>query len=371
MCLRLLASEVAPPPGRGPGFDHCLALWLAGVVDAEADASLLARARDGDDRAFAELVCPYRRDLLAHGYRMLGSTGDAEDALQEALLAAWRALPGFEGRSSLRTWLFRIATNVCLRAASKRPPRRLSFEHGPARSDVHDLGEPVAGPVWLEPFVVDSAGLSADVDPAATYLRRESVELAYAAALQHLTANQRAVLLLRDVLSFSAQETAEALDTSIASANSALQRARATLAERRPDRSQQAELEALGEAGRRALVRAFVTAWESADVDALVGLLAADVRFTMPPLPAWFSGRADVARFLAERVMATAWRLEPTEVNGQIGFACYRFDGATFRLGAVNVLSLRDGAVCWIAGFVDPPTVGRFGLPTTLPSRER
>ena len=341
------------------------------MVDACPSDDLLAGARAGDEGAFAAVVEPHRRELLAHAYRMLGSGADAEDALQEALLAAWRALPRFEGRSSLRTWLFRITTNACLRVASQRPPRLLSPHHGPARSDVH-LGEPVPGPVWLEPFLVDDdAAAGEDLDPATAVLRRESVELAFVAALQHLPATQRAVLLLRDVLAFSAAETAEALDTSVASANSALQRARATLAARRPQRSQQTELAELGEAGRRALVEAFATAWERADVRGLVGLLAADARFTMPPLPAWFHGREDVARFLTERVFATPWRLLPLEVNGQVAFACYSSDGSAYRLGAVNVLSVRDGTVDWIAGFVDPAALHSAGLPAELPRQER
>ncbi len=329
----------------------------------------LDAARTGDEAAFAALVQPHRRELLSHGYRMLGSTADAEDALQEALLAAWRAMPAFEGRSSLRTWLFRITTNACLRLASRRPPRLLSPDHAPARSDVRDLGEPVPGPVWLEPFLHEPAQADDDLDPVAAVLRRESVELAFVAALQHLPATQRAVLLMRDVLAFSAVETADCLGTSVASANSAVQRARATLAARRPDRTQQAELAALGEEGRRALVDAFVTAWERGDVPALVDLLAADARFTMPPLPAWFDGREDVTRFLAERVFATRWRLVPVAANGQLAFACYSSDGATYRLGAVTLLSLRDGAISWLAGFVDPVSLAASGLPAEIPPR--
>lgn len=333
--------------------------------------ALLAGARGGDENAFTALVEPHRRELMSQAYRMLGSFADAEDALQEALLAAWRALPGFEGRSSLRTWLFRITTNACLRLASKRPPRLLSSDYAPPRSDVHDLGEPVPGPVWLEPFMDESTQPDEDLDPLAAVLRRESVELAFVAALQHLPATQRAVLLLREVLAFSAAETADAVGTSVASANSALQRARAGLAERRPDRSQQAELAALGDEGRRALVDAFVAAWERGDAPALVDLLAADARFTMPPLPAWFRGLEDVARFLTERVFTTPWRLVPVEANGQIAFACYQFDGPSWRLGAVNVLSLRGGSISWIAGFVDPVALHRLGLRTELSFEDR
>ena len=282
---------------------------------------------------------------------MLGSPQDAEDAAQEVFVAAWRGLAGFQGRSSLRTWLYRIATNVCLRLAERGERRLLSPDVAAARSDVHDLGAPVPGPVWLEPWVDEPAG--EDGDPARAVLERETIELAYVAALQHLPAAQRAVLLLRDVLDFSATETAQALDTSAIAVNSSLQRARATVRERVPERTQQAELTALGD-GREPLVRAFSDAWERADVDALVAMLADDVRFTMPPLPAWFEGRDDVARFLAERVFATPWRLTAIEANAQPAFVCQQREEAGFRHGAINVLGLRDGRVAWIAGFVDP-----------------
>ena len=288
---------------------------------------------------------------------MLGSPHDAEDALQETLLAAWRGLPGFEGRSSLRTWLYRVATSVCLRQARRRP-RLLSPDAGPPRTDVADLGEPVPGPVWLEPLPGD---LVDDEDPATAYLRRESVELAFVAALQHLPATQRAVLLLREVLGYSATETAALLATTPASVNSALQRARAAVPGRTSRSSQQAELGRLGDAGRAALVDRFVGAWERADVPALLDLLTEDVRFTMPPLPAWFAGRTDVGRFLTDRVFATPWRLTPAPVNASIGLLCEQYADGGWRPGSVTVLGLRDGRVDWIAGFVDPALHQLFG----------
>lgn len=324
------------------------------------EAELLEQARRGDEAAFEQLVQPRRRELHAHCYRMLGSVHDAEDALQEALLNAWRGLAGFEGRSSLRAWLYRVTTNVCLRMSSQRPMRMLSFDHAPARAAVDDLGEPVPGPVWLEPWPDD--GLTDQLDPAAEYLRRESIELAFVAALQHLPGTQRAVLILRDVLSYSAAEVARILDTTPASVNSAMQRARTAVAERVPERSQQDELASLGTDGQKQLVEAFVTAWQEADVDALLGLLTKDAKFTMPPLPAWFDGREDVGRFLAERVFATRWRLEPLVVNGQCAFACYQYVDGAFRLGAINVLGIRTGKVNWIAGFVDPALHRHFDV---------
>jgi RNA polymerase sigma-70 factor (ECF subfamily) len=335
-----------------------------------SEEQLLAEAAAGDEAAFEQLIERHRGELYAHCYRMLGSVQDAEDAIQESLLGAWRGLAGFEGRSSLRTWLYSVATNACLRLSSRRPRRMLSSDHGPARSDIHDLGMPVTGPVWLEPWPDDLAS-DDEPDPASAYVRRESVELAFVAALQHLPGAQRAVLLLREVLGFTAAEVAELLDTTPASVNSAMQRARAAVDQRVPQRTQQSELASLGPAGRRALVDAFVTAWERADVPVLLDLLAEDARFTMPPLPAWFDGRDDVGRFLAQRVFATPWRLMPIVANGQPAFACYQHDGERFRLGAINVLSLQDGRISWIAGFVDPQVHRHFPVPAEIPTSDR
>ncbi|SDX33104.1 RNA polymerase sigma-70 factor, ECF subfamily [Amycolatopsis xylanica] len=315
------------------------------------EPDLLTAARGGDSLAFDQLVAQFRGELTAHCYRMLGSPHDAEDAVQESLLNAWRGLSGFEGRSSLRTWLYRICTNACLRLNTKRV---LSPDHGPARHETDDLGEPLPGP-WLEPW---------EDDPSASYLRRESVELAFVAALQHLPSTQRAVLILRQVLEYSAAETAEILDLTPAAVNSALQRARKAVEERVPARSQQAELSALGPDGQRELIDAFVAAWEKADVNAIVNLLAEDVRFTMPPLPAWFDGRENVTRFLVERIFANSWRLVPVRANGQLAIAGYmrRPDGV-FGLGGINVLSLRDGLITEISSFLSPEVLTRFDLP--------
>jgi RNA polymerase sigma-70 factor (TIGR02960 family) len=315
-------------------------------------------------------VAGYRDELYAHCYRMLGSVQDAEDALQESLLGAWRGLAGFEGRSSLRAWLYRVSTNACLRLIARRPPRMLSVDHGPPRRDPGELGEWVAGPVWLEPWPDQAPAPEAGgADPATSYLRRESVELAFVAALQHLPGTQRAVLILREVLQFSAAEVARILDTTPAAVNSALQRARKAVDQRVPPTTQRAELAALGADGRRELVDAFVAAWERADVPAILELLAEDARFTMPPLPAWFLGRDDVGRFLSERMFATPWRLLPVGANGQLAFACYQGDpdGGRFRLGAVNVVSLRGRRIAWLAGFLDPGVHRHFGLPVELP----
>ncbi|HKA69265.1 MAG TPA: RNA polymerase subunit sigma-70 [Actinomycetes bacterium] len=326
--------------------------------------STLAAAQAGDEQAFAELVAGYRRELYVHCYRMLGSLDDADEALQETMLAAWRGLGGFEQRSSLRAWLYRIATNCSLRLASKRPMRMLSWDYGPARAPMDDLGAPVTGPIWLQPWPdgLPSPGAD-DADPAAAYGRKESIELAYVAALQRLSPNQRAVLILREVLELPAAEVADLLDTSTQSVNSALQRARKTVAARASGRSQQEERL---DPDTRGLVDAFVEAFERGDVTALVRLLAKDVRFTMPPLPAWFDGRDDVTEFFARRVFATAWRAVRLDLNGQPGFAGYQQLNGTYRLGAVNILSFRAGKISWIASFLDPSVHARLGLPAEL-----
>jgi RNA polymerase sigma-70 factor (TIGR02960 family) len=328
--------------------------------DPVAEGEWLARARAGDAAAFDRLVAPHRRLLHTHCYRMLGSPFDADDALQETLLAAWRGLPGFESRSALGTWLYRIATHVCLRVIAQRPRRMTSPDHGAALQVTAELGEPVAGPVWLEPWPDDGA----HEDPAATLQRREHVALAFVAALQHLPGTQRAVLLLRKVLEYSAAEAAEMLDTSVASVNSALQRAQQTVKARAPA----ADLQRLDAPGLESLLQRFVSAWERRDITAMVALLAEDARFTMPPLPAWFDGRRFVAMFFAERVFETPWRLQPLHGNGQPGFACYMKQAGDdrFRPGGVVLLRVRAGLIESIDSFIDPAVCRRFGMADEL-----
>src|SRR5437762_4033005 len=256
------------------------------------ERELLGAARTGDEDAFGRLVGPYRVELHAHCYRMLGSVPDAEDALQDALLSAWRGLPRFEGRSSLRSWLYTIATNACLKAIERRPKRVLPIDYA-AAADPHDgPAEPVTEAVWLEPYPDEGLGLSGGpLGPDARYEQREGIELAFTAALQHLSARQRAVLILRDVLGFSARETADALETTSVSVDSALQRAHKAVDARVPKQSQQTTLHQLGDTTLRDLVDRYVAAWEGNDVDAVVAMLADDARMTMPPLPSWYAGR--------------------------------------------------------------------------------
>jgi RNA polymerase sigma-70 factor (TIGR02960 family) len=318
----------------------------------------LEAARRGDEDAFARLVAPHRRELHAHCYRLLGSVHDAEDALQDALVGAWRGLPGFEGRSSLRSWLYRIATNASLRLSERRPRRLAATEYAPSRTSVRDLGEPVTEAVFVEPYPdAELADWTGRADPEARYELRESVELAFVAALQTLPATQRAVLVLRDVLAMPAADVADALDTSVPAVNSALQRARAGLDRRLGGPTQQATLAALGDDGQRALVEALVGAWERRDVDRIVGLLAEDARLTMPPLPAWFEGRAAVGRFFAERMFEQPWHIVATTANCQPALGCYMRDGAgRFPLTGIVVVSVRPAA----AGAVEVTALDSF-----------
>src|SRR4051794_26633502 len=232
------------------------------------ERELLGAARGGDEQAFSRLLEPYRGELHAHCYRMLGSVHDAEDALQDASLRAWRGLARFEGRSSLRSWLYTIATNACLTAIERRPKRVLPIDYGPAADPHGDgLGLPPIESVWVEPYPDEAMGLEDGyAAPEARYELRESVELAFVAALQHLPANQRAALILREVLGFSAKETADALDTSLASVNSALQRARATVDERLPEKSQQSTLRSLGDERLSEIVEGYMDAMRRGDV---------------------------------------------------------------------------------------------------------
>src|SRR4051812_31285723 len=258
---------------------------------------LLAAARGGDEGAFRRLVEAHRSELQAHCYRMLGSLQDAEDALQESLLRAWRALPGFEGRSSLRSWLYRIATNACLRLLERRPRRVLPYDYAPAADPHGPLDGPLTDVPWIEPFP-DAALRLVEPSAEARYEQREAVELAFIAALQHLPPRQRAALILTDVLGFAPREVAEALDAPPTAVYNLLQRARKTTAERLPADPQQVALGALGDERLRELAARYVDAWERADIPAIRAMLTADAAVCMPPRPGWFRGPGAIADFL-------------------------------------------------------------------------
>src|SRR6185295_413015 len=320
-----------------------------------------------EQRDYDRLVEPHRAELRAHCYRMLGSAQDAEDALQEALLRAWRGLEKFEGRSSLRSWLYRIATNVCLKMLERRPKLVLPVDHGPP-SDPHDPpAAPLVESVWIEPFPDERLGLGdALAGPEARYDQRESVELAFIAALQHLPARQRAVLILRDVLGFSAREVAATLEATPASIDTALQRARKNADERLPERSQQTTLRALGDERLRETVGRFLAAWERADVDAVVGLLAEDALIAMPPLSTWFRGLEPIAIFLKGWPLSgRPARLIPTRANGQPAFGHYFWEDErdAFVFNDILVLTMDGPKIGEITAFLTPELFARFGLP--------
>ncbi len=327
----------------------------------------LAAARSGDENAFAGLVEPFRGELHAHAYRMLGSVHDAEDALQDAFLRAWRGLARFEGRSSLRSWLYKITTNTCLDVIARRPKRVLPVDYGPATDPHVGPGEPLVESVWVEPYPDETLGIEDGLAaPEASYEQREGVELAFIAALQHLPANQRAVLILREVLGFSAKEVAETLETTTASVNSALQRARAAVDERLPEQSQQATVRSLGDERARELVQEYVEAWERGDVEGVVALLAEDATFSMPPLRTWYGGRDEIALFLAGWPLSGKWRWRQvtTQANGQpaLAFYCWDDDEESYLPFALNVITLRGDKIGDVTAFV--------ARSTELPERE-
>jgi RNA polymerase sigma-70 factor (ECF subfamily) len=344
---------------------------MAATTTAPQD-QILAAAVGGDEQAFRLLVEPHRTELHAHCYRMLGSLHDAEDALQDALLRAWRGLHGVRSRDALRAWLYRIATNSCFDVAKRRPSRTMPADHGPASSVDDDPTAPLGETAWLEPYPDGVLGIEDGRSaPAARYEQREAVELAFVAALQHLPAKPRAALILREVLGYSAQEVADTLDTSVAAVNSALQRARKTLDERLPASTQQATVRRLGDQRRRTLVADFVEAWVRADVDRLATLLADDATFCMPPGEAWWSGRESVLGFVTRvKVKCPESRWVPVSANGQVAFGCYLGDPMTgsFVPATITTLDLDGDRVRDITSFVLPDLFPAFGLPPAAPT---
>jgi RNA polymerase sigma-70 factor (ECF subfamily) len=317
---------------------------------------------DGDEAEFAALFERHRRELQVHCYRMLGSLQDAEDMVQETFLRAWRNRDSFEGRSSFRTWLYRIATNACLDALQRRRAR-------PA-----EVGGGYGEIPWLQPYPDHLLDELADTEagPDSTVVAKETIELAFLAAIQHLPPNQRAVLILRDVLGWSAKETADLLDTSAASANSALQRARETLQKRLPARRAEWSRESAPSGDERELLRRYIEAHERADVERFTELLSEDVSFSMPPQPTWVMGRDEVMRYLTARGFGKPdvigeLRLVPVRANRQPGAANYvREPGdPEFRAMALDVLRFENGRLVEMTAF-PPDMFPAFGLPLTL-----
>jgi RNA polymerase sigma-70 factor, ECF subfamily len=330
-----------------------------------------APAGSGDEAAFRRLVEPQRAEIHAHCYRMLGSLHDADDALQDTLLRAWRALPRFRGQSSPRTWLYRIATNVCLDAIARRRKRVLPIDYGPPRRPGEaEAEEPAPESVWIEPYPDEALGVAdAEAAPEARYERREALELAFVAALQHLPARQRSALIVRDVLGFTAKEAADSLETTVPSVNGALQRARKAVEERLPEQSQQTTLRALKDRRLREIVERFADAFERGEIGAILAMLAEDATFAMPPYPDWSRGREAIAEsWLMPGGAPPRLRYVPARANGQLALGTYLLDPGLggFRPIALDVLALRGELIVDVTAFRTPALFPRFGLPDRL-----
>jgi RNA polymerase sigma-70 factor (ECF subfamily) len=319
-------------------------------------SALLTAAGRGDEGAFQQLVEPHRGELHAHCYRMTGSVHDADDALQDAMLRAWRSMGKFKGNSSLRAWLYKIATNTCLDLINRRPKRMLPLDYGPDSDPFEGPGQPLIESVWVEPYPDEQMGLADGLAaPEANYEIRESVELAFIAALQHLPANQRAVLIMREVLGFSAQEAADLLETTPQSVNSALQRARVSVDEKLPEQSQQATLRALGDDEMQKIVENYMDAMQNGDVERVVGMLAEDAAWSMPPLATWYRGDR-LPDFLRVGPMSGDWRWKhvPTHANGQLAIGCYTWDDdeGAYLPFCVDVLTLEGPKIKEVTAFI-------------------
>jgi RNA polymerase sigma-70 factor (ECF subfamily) len=335
------------------------------------EADRVAAALAGDQNEFSDLVEPYRRELQVHCYRMLGSLHEAEDMVQETFLRAWRRLDTYAGRASLRAWLYRIATNACLDALEKRLRRTLPVRSQPPAEPSTPPAPPLTELIWLEPFPDD---LLDDVEPTpeARYALHESITLAFLTALQLLPPRQRAVLIMRDVLDWSASEVAELLDMTVSAVNSALHRARVTLSKNYT--AEPLVNLKLADPATRALLNRYVETWEQADVPGLLALLREDVMVSMPPSPTWYSGRAALGAVAEGMIFAGEGRgrfhLRPARANGQPAFGFYRRDEATgvYRAESIQVVSLDDRAaqITTLTNFFDAGLFAHFGLPADL-----
>jgi RNA polymerase sigma-70 factor (ECF subfamily) len=313
---------------------------------------------------FERLVESYRDELTAHCYRMTGSFHDAEDVVQETLLRAWRGQDRYEDRGQTRAWLYKIATNRCLTLIERRGRRR------ELPTDLTPGSAPLAETAWLEPYPDGRMGAAGASDPAQWTLAREQLELAFVASLQHLSGRQRAVLLLREVLGYSAGEVAELLDASVPAVNSALQRARRVVSAMRPAATQQAEFAELGDDKLREVARRYASAWEAGDVDAIVAMLTDDARYSMPPLAQWYEGRDGIRRFLLAGPLSLRWRFVPASANGQLAFGTYRWQPETsvFTAAALDLVALRGAGIAEVVSFLTPAIFPTFGLAMSLPA---
>jgi RNA polymerase sigma-70 factor (ECF subfamily) len=343
------------------------------------DQALLDSAKGGSEEAYRELIEVHRHELHAHCYRMLASVEDADDAVQDTLLRAWRGIARFEGRSSVRTWLFKIATNAALDLSKSRSKRELPVGLGGPSPFPADWGVRSSEVSWLEPYPSERYVSATEMpSPEARYELRESFELAFVAALQLLPANQRATFLLREVLAYSASEIAELLDTSVAAVNSSLQRARATIDLKAPASSQQFAQNALGDNALHHLAVRFCDAIETGDVPSLMKLLTEDASWSMPPETVYFRGKRDIAAFMKDDVSPQRWRHVVVKANFQLAIAGYIFDDdlGCYLSNGIDVITLKGDLISDVTGFLSADLRGferstvfpRFGLPLELPA---
>ena len=342
------------------------------------EAERLEAARRGDEGQFSGLTEPYRRELQVHCYRILGSLHEAEDMVQETMLKAWKRLDTYEGRASFRSWLYKIATNSCLDFLDQQKSRRLlPFEKLSASDPKTPILPPTQEISWLEPFPDEWLGDKSAVNPEARYSDTESISLAFLTALQTLPPRQRAVLILRDVLDFSAIETADVLELTVSSVNSALHRARTSLSQRYPRGEVEDSRMSSTDERTQWLLDHFVQAWQNADVDGLVALLKADAAFAMPPSPSWYQGQKAIGTFSAATIFAddamfpgralNRWKLLPTRANGSPAFAIYQRDAKNeYQAFGLIAITLSGDKLSQIISFIDPSLPTLFGFPTTI-----
>lgn len=335
----------------------------------EAYENTLASALAGDPAAFASLTEPYRNELLSHCYRMLGSLEDAEDQIQETYLRAWRRLETYQGKGSLRAWLYKIATNICLDALSLRPKRSLPVELYPPMDPSTPLGLPVKEPVWIQPYP-DELLAPVEASPDALYESRESISFAFMIALQEIPARQRCALILSDVLDWQAVEIADILSTSVSAVNSLLHRARSIMKKHYQHYTE--DQPRLTEERQQQILEHYLHAWETADIDGIVSLLTQDAKFPMPPLPSWYQGRTAIRAFLMATSLAGdaagRWRLIPIRANGLPGFAFYMRDENTDKYlpFALQVLSIEGELLSNVTTFGAPELFPVFNLPSAI-----
>jgi len=345
------------------------------------ESEQLAAARKGDSQQFSEVTEPYRRELQVHCYRILGSVHEAEDMVQETMLKAWKRLDTYEGRASFRSWLYKIATNSCLDFLDQKKSRRLlPFDERSPSDPQTPILPPTPEVSWLEPFPDEWLGDKSALNPEARYSDAESISLAFLTALQTLPARQRAVLILRDVLDFSANETSEVLELTTSSVNSALHRARTTLSHRFPRGAREDLTMSSTDDKTQRLLDRFLQAWESADVNGLVALLKADAALAMPPSPSWYQGQSAIGTFVAATIFGNdgmfpgeavnRWRLLPTNANGSPAFAIYQRDEENeYQPFGLLALTIAGDKLSHIISFIDPTLPSLFGLPAKLGSK--